>query len=647
MTGLKVLSNVVHQSKHAKLKENYKKETFDETCDRYLDFIKYHIESNNFNNKHKLIDNLTYDVNYFMKNKLILPSMRTFQFAGDSSDEYHNRNYNCKFRLADSPSFFSSTLFDLLCGTGVGYSVMKLHTEKIGVVNKVKGEKYFLIEDSIMGWAKAIEEYFGWVYGKNKKPIFDYSIIRPKGTPLKTAGGLAPGPEPLKQAIDKIDNIINSVNNRPLRPIEVHDIICILSDCVVSGGTRRSALISIFDYEDEDMFYSKTLDNITKHPYRSRANNSACLSKTWPESVIKERLTKILKTAYYNIGEPGFYFIDDLEAILKGKKEFLGPNPCVEIGLEDENNCNLTTSNASKVNSIFEFREISKAQTRIGTLQSTLTSNMNYPNKEDVKKTKKILDKTRLLGCSITGVAYKNFINNNTLIASLPSIVHSMVLQNEEYCNMLRINKSNRITAIKPEGSTSCILETTSGSHYGYAEYYIRRTMYSKDEEIYSYLNGTVPRLLEQSTLNENNVYFTIPINLNNNYMLVENETIEESLERYLMLMKNWVLPGHYKGDGTNNVSQTIYIKQESDIDTIVNFTIKNLPYMRALSFLKYDGNQYKHMPFEKITKEKYDDLNQILDSVPLDFSQVSYKKDTRKVDIDCGGHSCDLNREE
>ena len=448
-------------------------------------------------------------------------------------------------------------------------------------------------------------------------------MIRPKGRPLSTAGGKAPGPEPLKRCLEQIEKILNSKDSGDqLTSIEVYDIICHISDAVLAGGIRRAATICFFSVDDEDMIKCKYGEWWKENPQRARANNSAVLLR---HRVTKDNFFDLWdKIEKSNSGEPGIMFSNSAEVL---------GNPCNEISLRANQFCNLCTINASNVESQEDLNERAKAATFIGTLQAGYT---NFHFLRDVWRT--TTEKEALLGISMTGISSGNVLKYNMHQAA--EIVKQ---ENERVSNLIGINKASRLTCTKPEGTSSLVLGTSSGVHAWHAPYYIRRLRMLKNEPIYVYLKKKFPNLIEDDVLKpERDAVLSMPIKAPDN-AIFRNEPALSLLERVKKISVEWVKNGHRKGDNTHNVSATISIK-DNEWDDVGQWMWENRNFYNGLSVLPFDCGSYKQTPFEEITKEQYEDMIKYIKEI--DLSEVKEEEDNTqlKEEVACSSGQCDIS---
>ena len=467
----KILSDITVHMKYARYLDDYnRRENWDELVTRNMDM---HIEK---------FPELETEIrkNYEMVyNKKVLPSMRSMQFGGKPIQVSPNRIFNCAFCPIDDPRVFGEIMFLLLGGTGVGFSVQTHHVEKLPEIRRpsVKRTRRYLIGDSIEGWADAVKSLVLSYFKGTSRLRFDFSDIRPKGARLVTSGGKAPGPQPLRECLMKIDGILGSKQDGDtLEPIEVHDIVCHIADAVLAGGIRRAALISLFSADDEEMLAAKTANWWETNPQRGRANNSVVLMRHRIDRDTFMNIWERVKAS--GSGEPGFYFSNDKE---------WGTNPCCEIALRPYQFCNLTEVNVSDVATQKEYEARVKAAAFIGTLQASYTD-FHYLRPVWQRNT----EKDALVGVSMTGIA-----SGGVLRLNMTQAASAVKKENARVADLIGIRPAARTTCVKPAGTTSLTLGTSSGIHAWHNDYYIRRIRVGKNEAIYGYLKDNHPELVE------------------------------------------------------------------------------------------------------------------------------------------------------
>ena len=611
--GLEILSDIVVFNKYAKyLPSENRRETYPEIINRYVNMMK---------DKYPFLSKDIDDNAVYLYDKKVLPSMRALQFAGEAIKKNEARIYNCCYLPVDDYRAFSETMFLLLGGTGVGYSVQKSHIENLPEIRKPLKSQKFLVGDSIEGWADAVKHLVASYFGKRSKPRFDFSDIRPKGTRLITAGGKAPGPEPLKECLFKIEQILDRKNDgEKLSSLEVHDIICHIADSVLAGGIRRAALISLFSADDEDMLTCKFGSWWETNPQRGRANNSAVLIR---HKITKEFFLDLWKKIELSgSGEPGFYFSNNPD---------WGTNPCCEIALRPYQFCNLCEVNVSDVVSEDDFKNRAIVASFFGTLQAGYTD-FHYLR----PIWKKTTEKDALIGVGMTGIASMEVMKYN-----LEEVATLVKDTNEYISKIMGINKAARTTCVKPSGTTSCVLGTASGIHAWHNEYYIRRMQMTKNEALYTYLNINHPELIADHLLLPNSAVVEIPIKAPEG-SVTRHESALELLERVKKISNEWVRVGHRNGDNTHNVSATITI-QENEWRSVGEWMWDNKESYNGLSVLPFFGGSYSQAPFEDITEEQYEEMVKHLHSI--DLSKVLEMEDITdlKGEVACGADGCQI----
>tara|TARA_R110002110_G_scaffold131093_13_gene311700 strand:- start:2087 stop:3904 length:1818 start_codon:yes stop_codon:yes gene_type:complete len=561
----------------------------------------------------------------FVYDKKVLPSMRSMQFGGKPIEISPNRIYNCAYMPIDHIDSFNECMFLLLGGTGVGYSVQKHHVEKLPPVNKpyVKRKRRFLIGDSIEGWADAIKVLMkSYLNGKSSRIEFDFSDIRNKGARLVTSGGKAPGPQPLKECILKITGILdNHEDGDQLTTLEVHDIICHIADAVLAGGIRRAALISLFSADDDSMMGCKTGKWYELNAQRGRANNSACLMR---HKITKEFFMDIWKRVELSgSGEPGIYLNNDKD---------WGTNPCCEIALRPYQFCNLCEVNVSNIESQEDLNERVKAASFIGTLQAGYTD-FHYLREIWQETT----EKEALIGVSMTGIG-----SGRVLGYDMEKAADVVKRENSRIARLIDIKKAARTTTVKPAGTTSLTLGTSSGIHAWHNDYYIRRIRVGKNEAIYQHLLLNHKELIEDDYFRPHDTaIISVPQKAPKGSIL-RTESPFELLERVKKVANEWVKSGHRTGSNGHNVSATISLKEE-DWELTGEWMWENREYYNGLSVLPYDGGTYVQPPFEDITEDRYDKMFEYLEMI--DLSQVIEEKDetTLAGELACAGGACEI----
>ena len=612
----KILSDLVVFSKYAKyIPEIQRRETWEEICERNM---AMHIRK-----FPQLKEEIKQVYREYVVPKKVLPSMRSMQFAGLPIELNNSRTFNCAYAPVDHPFIFAEAMHLLLGGTGFGYSVQKHHVEQLPVIIGPSDKtRRFLIGDSIEGWGEAIKVLFkAYTQGKSY-PNFDYRDIRPKGAALITAGGKAPGPDPLRICITHVKSILHNAIGRKLTTLECHDIMCHIADAVLSGGIRRAAMIAFFSLDDDDMISAKSGSWWELNAQRGRANNSAVLERD-----------KITEDEFFNLwekiklsgsGEPGVYFTNDRDVL---------SNPCVEATLRPYSFCNLTEWNASDVVSQEDVNNRSKAAAFIGTLQAAYTD-FHYLR----PMWKKVTEEDALLGVSMTGVA-----SNEVFKYNLEEAAQEVVKENERVAKIIGINKAARTTLNKPSGSASLVLGCSSGVHAWHDKFYIRRMRVGKNEALYSYLKDKVPALIEDCKFKPHlESVLSIPQKAPEDATL-RTESAMDLLNRIHVLSKKWIAPGHNRGVQRHNVSCTVSIEDE-EWEDVGRWMWNYRNDYNGVAVLPYDGGTYVQAPYESCSEETYNEMMELLKDI--DLSQVIEANDftAHTMEAACAGGKCEVS---
>jgi ribonucleoside-diphosphate reductase alpha chain len=520
---------------------------------------------------------------------------------------------------------FAEAMFLLLGGTGVGYSVQKHHVDKLPEIRKPNSnrKRRFLIGDSIEGWADAIKVLFKSYFGEQlSMPEFDFSDIRPKGAQLVTSGGKAPGPQPLKDCLHKLQGMLEArEDGDKLSTIEVHDMVCHIADAVLAGGIRRAALISLFSADDHEMIACKAGAWWENNPQRGRANNSAALVR---HKITKEFFMDLWKRVEASgAGEPGIYFTNDKD---------WGTNPCCEIALRPNQFCNLCEVNVSDIESQEDLNNRVKAASFIGTLQAGYT---DFHYLRDVWK--RTTEKEALIGVSMTGIG-----SGVVLGYDMKEAANLVKEENARVAELIGINQSARTTTVKPAGTTSLTLGTSSGIHAWHNDYYVRRVRVGKNEAIYSYLSQNHPELVEDEYFRPHDTaVISVPQKAPEGAIL-RTESPFQLLDRIKKITQEWVRPGHRSGSNTHNVSATVSLKPE-DWELAGEWMWDNRDFYNGLSVLPYDGGSYIQAPFTDCTKEEFEQLFAKLHSI--DLSKIIELQDDTDLsgELACAGGACEI----
>ena len=612
----KILSEITVHMKYARfLEDKNRRETWNELVTRNM---QMHLK------KFPGLEIQIHKAYKHVYDKKVLPSMRSMQFGGKPIEVAPNRIFNCAFMPVDDWRAFGETMFLLLGGTGVGFSVQTHHVEKLPEIRKPnkKRTRRFLINDSIEGWADAVKALVRSYFYGGSKLRFDYSDIRPKGARLITSGGKAPGPQPLRECLVKLEGMLSEMEEgEKLEPIQVHDMVCHIADAVLAGGIRRAALISLFSADDIEMISSKSGNWWEKNPQRGRANNSVVLLR---HKIDKEYFMNLWgRVKASGAGEPGFYFSNDKD---------WGTNPCCEIGLRPYQFCNLTEVNVSNLEGQEDLEERVRAASFIGTLEASYT---DFHYLRDIWR--RNTEKDALVGVSMTGIA-----SGKVLELDMKAAARAVKDENKKAAELIGINSAARTTCVKPAGTTSLTLGTSSGIHAWHSEYYIRRIRVGKNEPIYSYLAENHPELIEDEYFSPHSTaVISIPQKSPEGATL-RTESALQLLKRVKLVTDAWVKPGFTKGQNTHNISATVSVKETEWVD-VGEWMWENRNSYNGLSVLPYDGGTYTQAPFEDCSKETYEAMLKTLKEI--DLSKITEEEDNTdlKGEVACAGGACEV----
>ena len=620
----RLISEYIHVSKYAR-HHNGRRETFEETVWRneQMHKLKYPGLSAQIGE--------IYD--RFVQTKKVLPSMRSMQFGGAAIETHNARMYNCAFSHANRPEFFNHMFYLLLCGCGVGYSVQKQHVSQLEPCAKIDQRLvwHHNIDDTIEGWSDALKalissylEPVSHLYSTYVE--FNYFIVRPKGSKLKTSGGRAPGHIPLKLGLERVREVLNKSQGRNLKPIDVHDICCIVAETVLSGGIRRSSLISLFSYDDSEMMMAKSGAWYSENSQRAMANNSVVMTRDSYEQF--KTVFEVLKEN----GEPGFFFTENLD---------FGTNPCGEIGLnpvlEDGRVgftfCNLTEINGKLIESKDHLLQAARAAAFIGTLQAGYT-HLEYLG----PVSRRLAERESLLGIGITGIMDRPEILLDGAV--LREACEVAVQTNARVARELGLSPASRVTTVKPSGTTSLLLEACgSGIHTHHAKRYFRRVTANPLETAFQYFRSINPHLCEEKPNGDWVIKFPIETN-----GLTRDEVTEEIFLGHLFnVYDNWVKPGtadsQYSPGLTHNVSCTVTVK---DWDLVRRIVWENRFRIAAITFLPYDGGKYAFSPLE-VADETWKSLVEL--TRPVDWTKFHEEEDSTNLKGEgaCYGGQCEL----
>lgn len=619
-------------------KEN-RRETWIETVDRYMTFMKENLGD-------KLSAEEYSEVREAILKQEVMPSMRLMQFAGEPARRCNTCAYNCTFIAPTSLEDFSEIMYLSMQGCGVGFSVESQNVEQMPQIKKQTKKilARHMVADSKEGWCDALTLGLkAWYKGQDIQ--FDYSLIRPAGARLKTMGGKASGPEPLRSLLDFAREKILKRQGRRLRPIDVHDIICKIGECVVSGGVRRTAMISLSDLDDTELRDAKKGQFFLTEPYRSVANNSAVYETTPSNTELVEEWAALMKSGS---GERGIFNRGSLANTLPERRAkyfkkagFLGEdgvvqgpigtNPCGEIILQSKQFCNLSEVIARAGDTHESLIRKARLASLLGTYQSTLT-NFKYISKDWQKH----CEDERLLGVSVTGQWDSDIARNPETLRAMRDMA---VKTNAIYAKRFGIKQSMAVTAVKPSGTVSQTFNCSSGIHPRHSKYYIRRVRISATDSLFKMLKDQgVPYYPEvgQSPENASTYVLEFPVEAPNDSVFKDNLSALEQLEYWKIVKLNFT---------EHNPSATISVGEDEWIG-VVDWVQKNWSIIGGLSFLPRFDHVYRLAPYETIDKKRYDEL--VAGFPKIDYSKlVTYEhsdETEQKRELACVGSVCDVD---
>ena len=611
----KILSDITVHMKYARyLESESRRENWDELVSRNMNM---HIKK--FPSLKPEIENAY----KFVHDKKVLPSMRSMQFGGKPIEVSPNRIFNCAFCPADNYHVFSEIMFLLLGGTGVGFSVQKHHINKLPEIRRPsRRSRRFLIGDSIEGWADSVKALIASYFKGTSRLRFDFSDIRPKGARLVTSGGKAPGPQPLKECLVKIEGILDAKDDgEQLTPIEVHDIICYIADAVLAGGIRRAALISLFSADDEEMLAAKAGNWWELNPQRGRANNSVVLMR----HLVTEDFFKDLwfRVKASGAGEPGFYFSNDKD---------WGTNPCCEIALRPYQFCNLSEVVVRESDDLVSLRSKVRIATILGTFQSTLT---------DLKYLRKIwktnTEEERLLGVSLTGIMDNYVLARQTdSKVWLQEMKQVAVDTNKEYAQKIGIPRSTAITCVKPSGTVSQLTDSASGIHARHNPFYVRTVRGDNKDPLTQFMKEENIPFEPDITKPDSVTVFSFPMKSPSGAITRTEMSAIEQLELWKVYALYWC---------EHKPSVTISVK-ESEWMEVGAWLYENFDIASGVSFLPFSDHTYQQAPYQDIDADEYIEWNGRVPS-SLDWTKFSmYEKEDNTSgsrELACTADACEV----
>lgn len=615
----------IFKSRYARyLEKEDRREEWEETVQRYIDFFTERAKGLSLEEVKEAI--LNYEV---------MPSMRSLMTAGKALERDNVCGYNCSYVAVDSPRVFDEILYILCCGTGVGFSVERQYVNKLPEVAEdfVNSSSSIIVEDSKIGWATALRELIALLYA-GKIPNVDYSKIRPVGAVLKTMGGRASGPEPLKDLFNFTIALFKKAKGRKLSSVECHDLVCKIADIVVVGGVRRSALISLSNLTDERMRNAKSGAWWENDGQRALANNSVAYTEKPDIGIFMKEWSALYES---KSGERGLFnrVAAKKQAISSGRRDpeyDFGTNPCGEILLRSGGFCNLSEVVARPDDTLDDLKRKVRIATLIGTLQSTLTS-FRYLR----AIWKKNAEEERLLGVSITGIMDHPVLNGSKgyteLFEYLSVLKEESINANTEYADTLGIERSAAITCVKPSGTVSQLVDAASGIHPRYEPYYIRTVRADVKDPLAIFLQKQgVP--CEPDVMKPHvGLVFSFPMKAPEVAVFRNDVTALDQLEHYLIWKEAYC---------EHNPSITVYVKEEEWLD-VGAWVYKNFDRIGGVSFLPHSDHTYKQAPYQQITQEEYEKLSSEFPAIDWDSFKEKGDNTTSTRELACVAGVCEI----
>lgn len=609
-----------------------RRETWSETVERYFSHFRGYLKQHQ---NYTIPTQLEKELKESILNLSVIPSMRALATCGPAADRDGIAIYNCSYVPIDRPTSFDEIMFVLLNGTGVGYSVERQYVNKLPEVADEfhQSDICLKVPDSKLGWAKSFKELIHLLYG-GQVPTWDLSQIRPKGAPLKTFGGRASGPEPLDDLFKFAVATFKAAEGRKLNSLECHDLVCKIGDVVVAGGVRRSALISLSNLSDDRMRHAKAGEWWNTHGHRRLANNSAAYTEK-PD--VGQFMREWLALYDSKSGERGIFNRWEANKTCEriGRREYenweFGTNPCGEIILRPFEFCNLSAVVIRATDTLETLKEKVRLATILGTYQACVT-NFRYVSKRWAQN----CEEERLLGVSFTGIMDNELTHKGNLEETLTTLREVAIATNREFAKKLGINPSAAITCVKPSGNSSSLLDSASGIHPRYADYYIRRVRIDKT-------NPIANMLIDQGFPHEEDVMaptttwvFSFPIKSPKGCLTRTDLTAIEHLELWLQYKRYWC---------EHNPSITVYVKEHEWFE-VGSWVYKHFDEIGGLTFLPHSDHTYRQAPYEEITELQYVEL---VDSLPewLDWEALSKYEETDNTtvaqELACTAGACEI----
>ena len=630
----------IHLSRYARYREDLGgRETWQDTVTRYLDFFDGHLEKN-YPDGLSLYRKVRPELEFSILNLEVMPSMRCMMAAGKALERDAVAGYNCSFLAVDSIRAFDETMYILMCGTGVGFSVERQEVAKLPPVAEdfYQSDTTIVVPDSKLGWASSFRELIAMLYN-GRVPKWDLSRLRPAGARLKTFGGRSSGPAPLDELFNFAVDIFTNASGRRLTSIECHDLMCKIGDIVVVGGVRRSALISLSNLSDERMRHAKSGKWWELEVQRALANNSVAYTER-PEMEIFMR--EWLSLVESKSGERGIFNVEAAQkhASKNGRRDgslVRGTNPCSEILLRSKQFCNLSEVVVRADDDFESLARKARIATILGTLQSSLT-NFRYLSKDWARNT----IEESLLGVSLTGIMDNEFLSGKkgkrdiTLPDFLEDLKAVCVKENKKWAEAIGVNQSTAITCVKPSGTVSQLVDSASGIHPRYSEYYIRTVRADKKDPLAIFMNAYSFPVEDDVTKPAHNAVYSFPVHAPKNSVMRDDMNAIEQLELWKIYATHWC---------EHKPSITVYVRENEWME-VGAWVYKNFDYMSGVSFLPHTNHSYRQAPYQEIDKKTY---NKLVKEMPKNvdwtlLSEYEHEDNTAGAQtLACSAGSCEI----
>lgn len=630
----------IHKSRYARWQDSLgRREDWHETVRRYFAY---------WEGKYPWLAELEewHDIEQSVLEQEDMPSMRALMTAGEALDRDNVAGYNCSYLAVDSPRAFDEAMYILMCGTGVGFSVERQYVNQLPEVSEEfhDSETTITVADSKVGWARAYKELISMLYS-GEVPKWDTHKIRPSGARLKTFGGRASGPEPLEDLFRFSVEIFRNAKGRKLTSIECHDLMCKVADIVVVGGVRRSALISLSNLTDERMRVAKAGQFWEENPQRQLANNSVCYTEKPDIGIFMKEWSSLYES---KSGERGIFnrVASQETAERNGRRESghdFGTNPCSEIILRNGQFCNLTEVVVRPNDDIDSLRKKVRFASIMGTLQSTLTD-FRYLRSHWKLNT----EEERLLGVSLTGIMDNSVLSGQEVYyasgsASKPHALEEMLEElknvaietNEEWADRLGVNPSTAITCVKPSGTVSQLVDSSSGIHPRYSDYYIRTVRTDKKDPLYGFLKDQGVPVEDAVGKEDSTAVFSFPMKVESNSVLRDDMTAIEQLELWKIYALHWC---------EHKPSITVYVREHEWME-VGAWVYENFDICSGVSFLPHTDHVYRQAPYQEIPEEEYEELVANIPKINWDALTEYELEDmtTGMQEYACAGGACEI----